>query len=294
MSDVPHGAADPRPSRRGPISRAIAFIVVIALSSADPAQSFAEPSHEAMSKVEARGDEIRLTGSIDRSTSAAFAALLDGPEADRFRIVRVNSTGGDARAAIAIASLISSRRMSLVVERICGSACAAYLLPAAVHARFEPGAMINLHHMASPLMIQVGLAVLRRREAGSPRATDTPSSRYEAGMNGLIAHQRTFYESIGVDPIPMESTMEIWVELHQRLTLLRKPVNPDRISFVPDNNFVQECLGLRNVEWRDFDVPDTIVYARRGAQPQAFLINGYLYFEGERISERDFSCRRQK
>lgn len=111
-------------------------------------------------------------------------------------------------------------------------------------------------------------------------------------MNGLIAHQRTFYESIGVDPLPMESIMAIWVELHQRLTFLRKPVNPDRISFVPDNNFVQQCLGLRNVEWRDFDVPDTIVYARRGAQPQAFLINGYLYFEGERVSERDFSCRR--
>lgn len=294
MSDVPQGAADRGPPRRGPISRAIASLVVIALTTVGPNESFAEQSHEAMSKLEARGDEIRLTGPIDRSTSVAFAALLDGPEADRFRIVRVNSTGGDARAGIAIASLIRSRRLSVVVERNCGSACASYLLPAAVHARFEPGAMINLHHVPSPLMVQAGLAVLRRREAGSPRATETPASRYEAGMNGLIAHQRRFYESIGVDPIPMESIMEIWVELHRRLTLLKKPVNPDRISFVPDNNFVQKCLGLRNVEWRDFDVADTIVYARRGAQPQAFLINGYLYFEGERISERDFSCRRQR
>ena len=52
----------------------------------------------------------------------------------------------------------------------------------------------------------------------------------------------------------------------------------------------QQCLGVDNVQWRNFDVADTIVHARRGAQPQAFLIGGHLYFEGERISDRDFSC----
>lgn len=244
-----------------------------------------------MARLEVRGDEIRLQGTIDRSTGAAFARMLADPAGRDVRVLRIDSTGGDARASIVIANLVHDRGLDLVVERICGSACAAYLLPAAKRARFEPGAMINLHHMPSPLMREIGLAALSRSEAGASDAT--LPTRYSQGMNRLIDHQRSFYQAIGVAAAPMESIMDVWVELHQRLTDLKKPVNADRISFVPDDTFVQNCLGLRNVLWRDFEVADTVVMARRGDQPQAFLIRGFLYFEGERLSDRDFSCPRR-
>lgn len=242
-------------------------------------------------QVKIRGDELRITGKIDRSTSSAFSALMHGPNSRGIISVRVNSTGGDARPTLEIASWIRDRKLKLIVDQICGSACAAYLLPAASEARFEPGATINLHHMPSPLFTRIAVKWSKRKDGVETRSGQRLSAAsLEAGLNRLISDQRAFYKSLHVDPLRMESIMDVWVELRARLQALGKPVDADKISFVPDNHFIQQCLGLHDVKWRNFDTAESIVYARRGNEPQAFLINGRLYFEGALISPKDFSC----
>jgi len=83
----------------------------------------------------------------------AFSGCINEPIADRFiveinnkpRVVLIQSTGGDALAAIRMAKAIYKNNSSLVIRDICYSACANYLMPAAKNVVVEDGAIIGYH-----------------------------------------------------------------------------------------------------------------------------------------------------
>ncbi|WP_457422159.1 hypothetical protein [Roseateles sp. P5_E7] len=70
--------------------------------------------------------EWLLRGKIDLAVAEALEQrLAQGPAPSA---LRVNSYGGDERAAIRIANLIAKHQLPVIVDGVCGSACANYLL----------------------------------------------------------------------------------------------------------------------------------------------------------------------
>ena len=90
---------------------------------------------------------------IIRKGALVFSGCINDPIAERF-IVEINknpkdiiiqSTGGDALAAIRMAKAIYKNNSSLVIRGVCYSACANYLMPAAKNVVVEDGAIIGYH-----------------------------------------------------------------------------------------------------------------------------------------------------
>jgi len=75
------------------------------------------------------GDVIRLEGRIDASTPEALTNRIR--ETPGIRVLEINSFGGDAIAAMRIAQILKTSRLSLRIAGFCMSGCANYLLPAA-------------------------------------------------------------------------------------------------------------------------------------------------------------------
>jgi hypothetical protein len=60
-------------------------------------------------------------------------------------VIRISSAGGDVEPAIAAAEGLAAQRPHLVIEGMCASSCANYLIPVAGKVTLAPGARIVLH-----------------------------------------------------------------------------------------------------------------------------------------------------
>lgn len=90
-----------------------------------------------------QGKQITIVGPITPSAALAFK---DGIEKDKnIGIVRVDSPGGDMQSALDIALIIKSRKLNLVVDGQCFSACANFLFPAATTKIVLPGSFVGIH-----------------------------------------------------------------------------------------------------------------------------------------------------
>jgi hypothetical protein len=88
------------------------------------------------------GREIVFTGPITQDTAEEFVACI---RAGDWNILTVNSPGGLETAAYRMARAIRDTEFTLVVDGICASACAIYLLPAAETIFLTPGSFIAYH-----------------------------------------------------------------------------------------------------------------------------------------------------
>lgn len=100
---------------------------------------------------EERG-EWQLRGAISDAAADALAARLAAGAAPD--ALRVNSYGGSERAAIRIAELIARHRISVIVDGVCGSACANYLLPAAPSVTVD--GIVLMHGSPAACLRQLG------------------------------------------------------------------------------------------------------------------------------------------
>lgn len=86
---------------------------------------------------------MTIIGYIEADLFWDFMMLLNAhPE---IREIYIDSGGGASASAIYMADLIHDRRMKLIVDGLCASACAKFLLPAAVSKRIEPGSIVAIH-----------------------------------------------------------------------------------------------------------------------------------------------------
>ncbi len=85
---------------------------------------------------------LKLSGEIVRDSSAAFEKALSERQIDT---VRVDSNGGDAEAAIKIGNMMLDRGLAVIVDGLCGSSCANYILPAASKVTYGPKAAVVYH-----------------------------------------------------------------------------------------------------------------------------------------------------
>ncbi len=87
----------------------------------------------------------RLSGEIDQSFISSLASLNH-----RKRIV-INSTGGDPDFGEKAAMLIEEKQLRVVIDGLCFSSCAEYILPSAADLVFTQNAVIGFHQ--NPTMI---------------------------------------------------------------------------------------------------------------------------------------------
>jgi hypothetical protein len=99
-----------------------------------------------------RQGEWLLRGGIDMAAADALEQRL--AERPAPSALRVNSYGGDERAAVRIADLIATHRLPVIVDGVCGSACANYLLAAASNVTVD--GIVLMHGSAAGCQARLG------------------------------------------------------------------------------------------------------------------------------------------
>jgi hypothetical protein len=234
--------------------------------------------------VQLAGREIRFSGLIDNRAVDRLEMLLRSGPGRRVTQLRIESAGGDGFAGLRLGRLLHDRRLTLHVGRVCASACAVYALPAARTVILDGDSIILMHQFASPLMARL---IARGLEIG--HFDPARRQRWEARqleVTRLIEAQGPFYRSLGLDPERMNRIMIVYADLSRRVT----PMNlGDDVPFVPDADFLRDCLGLTNGPWRSHTASDS-EETRIGGLPVGYLIGGQLYFGGRALPGPSFAC----
>lgn len=89
----------------------------------------------------ARSEPLRYVGVIDMPTVKAFIAQSPAPRLT----LTIDSPGGDVAAGILLGEWVSEHELDVVVEGICASSCANYVLPAARRKAITAGALVVWH-----------------------------------------------------------------------------------------------------------------------------------------------------
>lgn len=89
---------------------------------------------------------VTVVGTIDSNMGGMFSqALANYPQIDT---VQIDSYGGNIEVAMNMAGLIRQRKMRMVVDGRCLSACANYLFPAAAKKTVLPGSVVAIHGLS--------------------------------------------------------------------------------------------------------------------------------------------------
>jgi hypothetical protein len=90
--------------------------------------------------------KLVLMGTIDAAMASYFKLALAADPA--IRTVLIDSYGGDIDSAMDMAALMRERKLRLVVDGRCLSACANYLFPAAASKTVLPGSVVAIHGLS--------------------------------------------------------------------------------------------------------------------------------------------------
>jgi hypothetical protein len=228
--------------------------------------------------------ELVLGGPITSAAVDGIARSLEGATAAR--VLRVNSAGGDADAAMRLGRMIYERDLQVNVERVCATVCALYLLPASPRVTFEKDAVIVFAQMPSPQLHAIELA--RASQPGTSPEDRDRFGREQATLRRVLVAQDAFYRAIGVDPSRMYRTMDVWMDVNRAAPAAGRP--GQMIGLVPDLHFLQRCLGLNNIGWRPLSVEDSVRLAHIGRTPLAVMVDGDAYYEGTKVSSQRIAC----
>lgn len=87
-------------------------------------------------------NSVVFRGAITKNSAADLLTLL---ESSHLNTLVVTSGGGDVMPAIDIAHYLHKHKINLVIDTLCFSSCANYLLPAANTVTVGPGAILGWH-----------------------------------------------------------------------------------------------------------------------------------------------------
>ena len=143
------------------------------------------------------------------STTATYYSDITQANNDKFfaaiknrtiKTLRVNTSGGEVEAAIALARWIYKHKIDIEVVELCLSSCANYLFTAAKHKTIRPGAIVawhgNYHHLQHTGLWRDDI-VSRMKRTGESRVE--AKAKVLAQVNHLVKLERDFFDLIGVD-----------------------------------------------------------------------------------------------
>lgn len=269
----------------------ILTLIAIALLAAEAPQGDAvvgDPGRRPPPRVAVEGDALVLGGSISKEMLRETRIQLDAH--GEVRKVRISSPGGDAEAAMDLALLFREAGYEVIVEGRCASSCALYIAPAATTLTITPSGLVAFHQMPSPLYRYMITEGLKRASSLDEVERAKRLEALNATLDRIMTRQEAFYRSINIDPRNVFRTTQIQVELAAALKSRGVTVDFATLSFVPDRDFVNRCLGYSGAAWKQYTVQDSINFAAIPGTQFAFIIDGKLYYDGQVISTKSYSC----
>lgn len=144
--------------------------------------------------LEQESMELVLIGTID----AGMAQVVkEHTERYPIRAVVVDSYGGNIDSAMDIAAILRAKKLDLIVDGRCLSACANYLFPAAARKTVLPGSVVGIHN--------VRVTHLDKGAVTLVPATDAARLLHSKGDMGSLAQfqrmqrrEQAFYRDMGI------------------------------------------------------------------------------------------------
>ncbi|MEG0882147.1 MAG: hypothetical protein RSH52_12860 [Janthinobacterium sp.] len=144
--------------------------------------------------LEPESMELVLIGTIDVGMAQS---VKEYTERYPIRAVVVDSYGGNIDSAMDIAAILRAKKLDLIVDGRCLSACANYLFPAAARKTVLPGSVVGIHNIRVTYQEKGAVALVP--------ATDAARLFQSRGdMNSLEQFERTqrreqaFYRDMGI------------------------------------------------------------------------------------------------
>lgn len=148
-----------------------------------------------MTLLEQGSKEITLIGSIDTAMATKFQAAL--AENNNIDTLVIDSYGGDIDAAMDIAELIGRRKMHMVVDGRCLSACANYLFPAAATKIVLPGSVLAIHGLTVNYVDGGQVKRVSESQAADLFQSSVLSQNRDQ-FKRSVARQDAFYRQLGL------------------------------------------------------------------------------------------------
>ncbi|WP_158301059.1 hypothetical protein [Janthinobacterium sp. BJB426] len=216
-----------------------------------------------------------LAGAADFSRTGSDSIAMRGPiaegDVDKLRrlatpgtrLLRVNSDGGDAQAAMQLGRLVRQLRLDIAVDTVCAGSCALYVFPAARRKHIAADAVLALQESAF-LRTQANQEQMRRslREAGvAAEDLDSETQALAAQLAETAALEAAFAAQLGFSPAFYRDFLQVAAQAES--VRQRFPDQEAAIYWWPAAARLQRCYGIGGVE--------------EGTRAARILPDGYVY-----------------
>jgi len=210
---------------------------------------------------------------LSRADSGAIA--LRGPiaegDVDKLRLLatpgttllRVNSEGGDALAAMQLGRYLRRQQWDIAVDTVCAGSCSLYVFPAARHKRIPADAVLALqesaflHAQASPPQLRRTLA-----EAGvAAEDLERETAALAARLADTAAQETAFAAELGIAPAFYRDFQHVAAQAES--VRQRFPDQEAAVYWWPAAARLQRCYGIAGVD--------------EGTRAARLAPDGYLY-----------------
>ena len=144
---------------------------------------------------------LRFSGQTSLHNASAFEALFAN-NAERIDTLRISSGGGDVFGGMAMGRLVHEHQLKVIVENICASSCANYVVTASPDVLVTENALLGWHGgstqplytplvSSTPWLVRVGMFLTGKNY-------DAQVSEYTERWQ---VEEREFFERIGVEQV---------------------------------------------------------------------------------------------
>jgi hypothetical protein len=174
----------------------VAVPLIAALALALPTMAQEPPIWRTPPVIEVQGDTLGYTGFLNpEGADRAVDFIATG----QFKVLRIDSAGGEIMSSMRIGRALFQRRMDVAVRNLCLSSCANYIFPAGVRKTIEPGSIVAWHGDARQPTTLLRIDLLKEWEHSLGRnAVSAHDRQWMNDMRERIAAQDAYYALIGV------------------------------------------------------------------------------------------------
>ncbi|AYM78708.1 hypothetical protein D9M09_25100 [Janthinobacterium agaricidamnosum] len=210
---------------------------------------------------------------LSRADSGAIA--LRGPiaegDVDKLRLLavpgttllRVNSEGGDALAAMQLGRYLRRQQWDIAIDTVCAGSCALYVFPAAYRKHIPADAVLALQESAF-LRAQASPAQMRRTLAEAGVAAEdigSETAALAARLADTAAQEAAFAAELGIAPAFYRDFPQVAAQAES--VRRRFPDQEAAVHWWPAAARLQRCYGIAGVD--------------EGARAVRLAPDGYLY-----------------
>lgn len=189
-----------------------------------------------MATISVAGATLRYDGYINEISVAEFERVLKAaPSEAPIRTLVIYSHGGITDAGIPLGELVRDWKLSVIVDRVCMSACANYVALPAVALSVPDGALLGFHGGMPRTFESSGeYSQTHREDLRSHGFSEEDIARQLAKDKQLHARQQALLQSVGVSPAILEDTAFRHGTSARRLWMFTR-------------NVLEDCYNVKNI-----------------------------------------------